>query len=53
MAKMLGARCKPWCPVCKGPAGPDCPDRSASDVRTARAREKAGLRRRLERGLEQ
>lgn len=39
MARMLGTWAKPWCPVCKGPAGPDCPDVSRSK-NSQRAREK-------------
>jgi hypothetical protein len=30
LARMPGRVSPPWCPHCKGPPGPDCPDRSRS-----------------------
>ena len=41
MARMLGLVRPPWCPSCKAPPGPDCPDvsRSPRQVRAAERRE--------------
>lgn len=38
MARMLGKVSPPWCPICKAPPGPDCPDQGRSKRQT-RARE--------------
>ena len=44
MARMLGTWSCPWCPVCKGRAGPDCPD-SSIGKKARRAQEKRQWRR--------
>lgn len=47
MARMLGKVCPSWCPVCKTPAGVDCPDRGKSK-RQIRTRERAEVRKMLD-----
>lgn len=39
MVRMLGRYSRPWCPVCKGPSGVDCPDTSIPK-KAQRAKEK-------------
>jgi len=44
MARMLGRVSPPWCPICHGLPGLDCPDVSKSK-RQVRARERDQVRR--------
>lgn len=46
-ARMLGKVAPPWCPVCKGEPGPDCPGKGMTP-RQVRHREKAEVRREIE-----
>jgi hypothetical protein len=46
LARMPGRDSPPWCPHCKAPPGPDCPDRSRSPRQVRR-----GLQRELAREI--
>lgn len=46
MVRMLGTWSKPWCPACKLPAGPDCPDVSVTK-KVRRAQEKQEFKREI------
>lgn len=48
MPNLIARWQKPWCPICKAPAGPDCPDTALSRiaaVKRDRARIRLTLRR--------